>query len=168
MGKDYEITNDKFIDKTEEVIYQTQTKKNEKPYTEFCLTNENLYVYEAENNNNNNLHIVKKSQITAVSVNTQKEAKNINNYIIIAIMIIIVGIMVPLFTSNYLYFIIAGIGALIIVIAYIVGRPKYKLVMSIYTPHPLNVAVENMSPDKLNKLQSEILKHIDIKESTAE
>ena len=167
MGNDFVITNDKFIDNTEKVVYQTQSKKKEKPYAEFCLTDKNLYIYEAESDNNYNLHIIKKSQITAVSVNTQKEARSINIYILLGMISIIVGIIVPLATSNYLCFIIAGVGALIIIIAYIVGRPKYRLIMSIYTPHPLNIAVENIFPDKLNKLQNEILKHIDNKESTA-
>ena len=64
----------------------------------------------------------------------------------------------PLITNDYLFFIILGVGIIVLIVGLFIGRPKYQFVISIYMPNKLNFNINNISPDKLTKLQYELLK----------
>ena len=150
--------NNKFIHDNETITYQLEPDAKKYPRTAFYLTDEYLYVSESVSKDTDNLHIIKKSQITAVCVNTKTEIKRTSICILFAILIILVGIIVPLMTNDYLFFIILAVGIIVLIVGLFIGRPKYQFVISIYMPNKLNFNINNISPDKLTKLQYELLK----------
>lgn len=153
------VNNIEFINDTEKVVYQIKSENNDQTITEFCLTNQNLYVSEITDTNRNNLHIIKKSEITAVSINSKKDSKNVNILLLIATFIFFAGIITPIVTSIYPFFTLAAVGLIMIIVGIVLSRPNYEYIISIYTPSPINIKIDNIPPQQLKTLQTEILKN---------
>ncbi len=152
------VNNIEFINDTEKVVYQIQSENNDKTKTSFCLTNQNLYIHEAIDTEKSNLHIIKKYNVTAVSINSKKDNKNVSILLLIATLITFTGIIVPIVTDIFPLFAITGIGIIMLIVGAVMSRPNYEYFVSIYTPNPINIKIDNIAPERLKQLQSEILK----------
>lgn len=141
----------------EETIIKQYEISNEESKITIYLTDKRLYDFETNEDATNN-SIIELDSIDSIEIDQTEHKKNITLGIILATIFAIAGIMIAVLSKEYLWFILSGVGAIILFVSLLLGVSRYTLDLLVHSKgitHYINVSF--LSPQQLEELQKAIL-----------
>lgn len=145
-----------FINENEELLYDALPNKDEVPYTQICISSENVYIRTTYNSEHTQNHVISISEIQSISIDEVVERPNTSGYIILGIIGIIVGLALTIYTLQMGCLCICGIGMFLIILGAVRGTPQYTHVLNITAGRTIEINSKTYTTEKLQQIRNKI------------